>query len=185
VRPVRSATPLIAIAARVPAPASPPVALGHYGRTVADAATRPRAFRHPWRVAIVAIALFAVLNLVVILLANSDTSEPGTAAFPETVEAVTPGPAELTTLVDDVTVDLRDDMIGDLVINGRVIPEDQMERTEQLGIVSFRPGKGKELEKLNSGENTVVVYYWPIADDRPEPLESAPLRYSWRFRAAA
>ena len=182
---MRSATPLIAIGARVPAPASPSVALARYGRVVADAAPRARAFRHPWRVAIVAIALFAVLNLVVILVANSDTSKPGTESLPVTVEAVSPAPGELTTLVDNVTVDLRDDMTGDLVINRLVIPEDQLERTPELGIVSFRPGNGKELTKLNSGENTVIVYYWPRTADRPEPLESAKLRYSWTFRAAA
>jgi len=152
---------------------------------VATAAPRARVFQHPWRVAIVAIALFAVLNLVVLLLANADTSQPGTETLPETVESVTPGSGALTGLVDDVTIDLRDDLIGDLVINGVVIPEDQVERTEELGIVSFRPGKGKELEKLRSGENTVVVYAWPRTDDRPEPLESAPVKYSWRFRAAA
>jgi len=152
---------------------------------VATAAPRARVFQHPWRVAIVAIALFAVLNLVVLLLANADTSQPGTETLPETVESVTPGPATLTGLVDDVTVDLRDDLFGELVINGVVIPEDQVERTEQLGVVSFRPGTGKEFEKLRSGENTVIVYAWPRADARPEPLDSAPVRYSWRFRTAA
>ena len=35
------------------------------------------------------------------------------------------------------------------------------------------------------GENTVIVYYWTLGTKRPEPLESARLRYSWRFRAAA
>jgi len=161
------------------------VALDRYGRAVADAAPRARLFKHPWRVAIVAIALFAVLNLGVLLLANSDTDKPGTATLPESVESVSPGPGELTTLVDNVTVDLRDGLTGDLVINGHVIPEDQLERTPELGIVTFRPGKGKEIEKLNSGENTVIVYYWTLGTKRPEPLESARLRYSWRFRAAA
>ncbi|MFI5046998.1 MAG: hypothetical protein ACHQIG_08030 [Acidimicrobiia bacterium] len=152
---------------------------------MADAAPRARVFRHPWRVVIVAIALFAVLNLGVILLANSDTSKPGTQSLPVTVESVNPGPGELTGLVDDVTIDLRDDLTGDMVIDGITIPEDQLERTAELGIITFRPGKGKELTKLVSGENTVVVYYWPRTDDRPEPLETAPGRYSWRFRAAA
>jgi hypothetical protein len=152
---------------------------------VADAAPRARVFQHPWRVAIVAIALFAVLNLGVWLLRESDTSEPGTATLPTYVESVSPGPGELTGLVDDVTVDLRDDLTGELEVDRIVIPEDQVDRTEELGIVTFRPGKGKEFEKLNSGENTVVVYAWPRGDERPEPLDTAPLRYSWTFRAAA
>lgn len=162
------------------------MALARYGRRVADAARRKKLFEHPWRIAIIAIALFAVLNLVVILFSNADTSKPGSAALlPTFVESVHPDVGELTTLVDDVTVDLRDGLTGDLVLNGQVIPEDQLDRTPELGIVSFRPGKGKDLEQLSSGENTVIVYAWPRAAARPEPLESAPLRYSWRFRAAA
>ena len=142
---------------------------------------RPKAIRHPWRVAIVAIALIAVLNLVVILLANTDTSVPGTENLPVTIESVSPASGELTGLVDDVTVDLRDDLTGVLVINGTEIPEDQLERTPELGIVTFRPGPDKEFTKLRAGENRVLVYYWPSTKDRP----ASPSVYSWRFRAAA
>lgn len=182
---MRSATPLIAIRARVPAAASRSVALGNYGRAVADAAPRARVFQHPWRVAIVAIALFAVVNLVVILLANSDTDAPGTKSLPDWVESINPGSGELTGLVDDVTIDLSDDLTGDMVLNGQVVPEDQLDRTTELGILSFRPGKGKDIQKLPAGTNSVVVYAWPRGDDRPEPLDTAPLVYSWTFRAAA
>jgi hypothetical protein len=161
------------------------VALGHYGRVVAAAAPRARLFQHPWRVAIVAIALFAVLNLAVIFFANTDTSAPGTKSLPTFVESVNPGPGELTGLVDDVTIDLRDNLTGDMVLNQTLIPERDLDRTPQLGILSFRPGKGKTFAQLQSGENDVVVYAWPRGDKKPDPIESAPLRYSWRFRAAA
>jgi hypothetical protein len=142
---------------------------------------RPKAIRHPWRVAIVAIALIAVLNLVVILLANTDTSVPGTKDLPVTIESVSPAPGEITGLIDDVTVDLRDDLTGVLVIDGIEIPEDQLERTPELGIVTFRPGPGKELTQFRGGTNTVVVYYWPSTKDRP----AHPSVHSWSFRAAA
>jgi hypothetical protein len=138
-------------------------------------------FRHPWRVAIVAIALIAVLNLGIVLLASSDTSPPDTEALPATIEAITPDSNELTGLVDDVSVDLRDDLTGVLVVDGVEIPEDQLDRVPELGVITFRPGPGKELTQLRSGPNAVVVRYWERTKDRP----ANPPSFGWRFRAAA
>ena len=146
----------------------------------ASAARQPL-FRHPWRVAIVAIALIVVVNLGILLAVNSDTSVPGTESLPATVESITPLAGELTGLVDDVSVDLRDDLFGVLVIDGVEIPEDQLSRVEELGVVSFRPGPDKEFSRFRAGDNTVVVRYWDRAEDRP----ASPASYSWRFRAAA
>jgi hypothetical protein len=142
---------------------------------------RSRAFRHPWRVAIVAIALIAVLNLGVLLVASSDTSAPDTEALPATIEAISPENNEITGLIDDITVDLRDDLTGVLVIDGVEIPEDQLDRVPELGVVTFRPGPDKELTRLLAGENTVVVKYWERTKDRP----ANPPSFGWRFRAAA
>jgi len=143
---------------------------------------RGKAIRHPWRVAIVAIGLVAVLNLAVIVLASSETSTPDAESLTVTVEAISPGRGELTTLVDDVTVDLRNDLTGALVIDGIEIPEDQVDAVVDLGILTFRPGPDQELTKLRSGDNTVVVRCWPRTRDRPA---DPPTCYSWRFRAAA
>jgi hypothetical protein len=161
----------------------------HYGRPVAGpvrpsparSPARPKVFRHPWRVVIVAIALIAVLNLGVLLLASSDTSAPDTEALPAAVEAISPDNHELTGLVDDVTVDLRDDLTGVLVIDGVEIPEDQLERVPELGVVTFRPGPDKELTQLRSGENQVLVKYWERGKRRP----AHPPSFAWTFRAAA
>jgi len=152
---------------------------------VAEPARRRKLFEHPWRIAIIAVALLAVLNLSLILLDDTDTSTPGASSLPTFVESIHPNSGELTGLVDDVTIDLNDTLTGDMALNGRVIPEDQLDRTPELGIISFRPGKGKDFERLPSGENSVVVYAWPRTAARPEPLDKAPLRYSWTFRAAA
>jgi hypothetical protein len=61
------------------------------------------------------------------------------------------------------------------------IPDDQLDIIPQLGVITFRPGPGKELSRLRTGENTVVVHYWPRTDPRPD----RPPAFSWRFRAAA
>ena len=142
--------------------------------------TRKR-IRHPWRVAIVAIALVAVLNLGVLLLSTSDTSVPGAAPIPDSIQAVSPEPGEITGLVDDVTADLSDDLTGVLVINGQEIPEDQLSRVTELGIVTFRPAPGKDITRFPAGVNTVVVEYWKRGAERP----AHPASYVWHFTAAA
>lgn len=151
------------------------------GRGGTSPTTRRRLFRHPWRVAIVAVALLAVLNLGVILLANADTSVGGRAGLPNDIESISPERGAIAGLVDDVTVDLRDNLTGVLVIDGVEIPEDQLNRVEELGIISFRPGPDKELSRFRAGDTTVEVLYWPRTKTRP----AEPARYGWRFRAAA
>lgn len=129
----------------------------------------------------VAVALIVVLNLGVVLLANSDTSVDGRARLPNDIESINPERGEITGLVDDVSVDLLDSLTGVLVVDGLEIPEDQLDRVEELGLITFRPGPGKELTQFRAGDNTVEVLYWPRTEDRP----AEPARYGWRFRAAA
>ncbi|HEY8217102.1 MAG TPA: hypothetical protein VIH82_08205 [Acidimicrobiia bacterium] len=143
-------------------------------------ARRNTVLRHPWRWALVAVVLVAVLNLAVIALDESDTS-PGGRNLPSAVDSVTPAPGELVRLQDTVGADLRDDLTGVLVLDGTEIPEDQLERVIPLAEVTFRPGPGKDLAKLEPGEHTLVVLYWPQGKARP----SRPASYSWSFRAGA
>ena len=128
-----------------------------------------------------AVAVIAVLNLGVILIANSDTTPGGKVDFPTNIESISPENGALAGLIDDVTVDLSDNLTGVLVIDGVEIPEDQLTRIEELGVISFRPGPDKEIGRFRAGDNTVVVKYWP----RTKPRPAEPASYGWRFRAAA
>jgi hypothetical protein len=141
-----------------------------------------RIFRHPGRVAIVVISLVVVLNLGIVLLNNSDTSPQGRPPLPVTVESISPERGELTGLVATVSVDLRNDLTGVLVVDGLEIPEDQLERVKELGEISFRPGPGKAITKLRTGSNEVVVKYWSQKlTNRP----ANPPSFGWSFRASA
>jgi hypothetical protein len=146
-------------------------------------AARTRLFRHPGRVAVVVIALVVVVNLAFVLGHNTDTTPASSSrgGLPATIESISPQRGELTGLIDDITVDLDDSYTGVLIVDRREIPEDQLDRVEQLGVISFRPGPGKELPRLIAGENTVVVLYWLRTDPRP----AKPFSFSWSFRAAA
>lgn len=141
---------------------------------------RRRLFEHPWRLAIVAVAVLVVVNLGVVLLANSDTSTTE-RSLPSSIETVTPEPGTVVQLQAPVSVDLVDGLTGVLVINGTEIPEDQLERGVALGIVTFRPGDAQDFNRWDAGDVAVRVLYWPATEDRPE----SPGSYSWSFRASA
>jgi hypothetical protein len=141
-----------------------------------------RIFQHPWRIAIVAVAVLVVLNLGVILLNESDTTPGGTEALPADIQSISPGEGQLAGPRDTVSVDLADQYSGVLVIDGTEIPEDQVERVVSLQTISFRPGPGKVFSKFGAGDNTVVVQYWSgRLQDRPDK----PFSFSWRFRVSA
>jgi len=151
-------------------------------RTAPSTPPRRRAFKHPWRVVIVLGALLLVANLGILLLANADTSESSLRPLPNDIESISPERGELTGLVDTITVDLRDDMTGVLVVDGIEIPEDQLERVVGLQQVIFRPGPGKDVPRFRAGDNSVVVKYWRgRLQDRP----ADPYSFGWTFRAGA
>jgi hypothetical protein len=153
--------------------------------TPTAARTRPKLFKHPGRVAIVAVALLVVVNLGIVLVNASDTTRTGSNVLPADIQAVSPAPNRLTGLVDTVTVDLADQYTGVLVIDGIEIPEDQLERVPGIQQVSFRPGPGKEISQFRAGDNTVTVKYWNgRLQDRPTNDKDL-YSYSWTFRAAA
>jgi hypothetical protein len=151
------------------------------------AAPPRKLFRHPGRVAIVVIALLVVVNLVVVLLQNSDTSLGGSNPLPATVQSVTPEPGSIAGPIDTITADLDNSLTGVLLVkqNGSYveIPEDQLSRVVELGQVSFRPGPGKEITRFPPGETDVSVLYWSKtrAGGRPQH----PNSYSWSFQVKA
>ena len=128
-----------------------------------------------------ALAILLVLNLGIILLVNSDTGDSDTETLPSDVESVTPDPGSVALPQDVVSVDLRDDLTGELWIDGQPVPDDQLEPIQQ-GILTFRPGEGQELTRFSAGEHTVVARCWPSTEERP-PNPSAC--YSYRFQTKA
>ena len=147
-----------------------------------QAPARRRLFKHPGRVAVVAIALLVVFNLGIFLFNESDTSQQGENALPVDIQAISPEQNQITGLIDTVTVDLADQYSGVLVIDGVEIPEDELERVVGIQQVSFRPGPDKAISRFRTGENQVVVKYW---DGRLQDRPAKPYTFSWSFRASA
>jgi hypothetical protein len=148
----------------------------------AAAPPRRKLFKHPGRVAVVAITALVVINLAIFLFNESDTSPQGEKALPVDIQAVSPQPDQITGLIDTVTVDLADRYSGVLVVDGIEIPEDELERVVGIQQVSFRPGPDKAISRFRAGENTVVVKYW---NGRLQDRPAQPYSFSWSFVAKA
>jgi hypothetical protein len=150
------------------------------------AGTRPaRAplFRHPWRILIVVAALALVVNLVIVLGMSSDTSDRGKQAINRDIEQLSPAPGSIVNPRDDIEVKLRSGLTGVLVVNGKRLPEDQLEIVPSTSTITFRPGAGKELETLPAGANDVAVLFWKQTEPEPPPGERDS--FAWSFRVAA
>ena len=165
-----------------PPPAASPVGVSP-GAT--RPAVRPRLLRHPWRAAVIVIVLVAVANLGTVLFHEADTSRTG-QIYPNAIDSVSPAPGEIISPNATITVDLRDDLTGVLLLAPggsqlQEVPEDQTDRVIPLGQLSFRPGPGKEISQFAPGDYSAVVYFWTQGKDRP----AKPGAYQWSFRVGA
>ncbi len=135
--------------------------------------------RHPWRIAITVGGLLLAANVFIIAGITADTSNQNRATAPGEVERLDPAPGSLRKPQEGVSVDLRPGYQGVLIIDGKELPEDQLNH-QTASSVGFQPGPGKDLERLDAGPHTVTVVYWK----QPKTRDDAST-YSWSFRTAA
>jgi hypothetical protein len=146
--------------------------------TVPRTRSPERRLQHPGRILLVAGLLAAAVSLGAIAINAADTTRVGEEPR-EAIDSVNPAPGEI--LQDAITADLRNTFTGVLVIDGIEVPEDQLDRVEPLGQVSFRPGPGKDVVRFQPGEHSAVVLYWEQGEERP----ASPDAYQWTFRSVA
>jgi hypothetical protein len=140
-------------------------------------------FRHPWRILIVVGALALVVNLVIVLGMSSDTTDRGQQGINQDVVQIRPGRGSIVNPLDDIEVRLRSGLTGVLVLNGKRLPEDQLVIDNATSTITFRPGEGREIERLAAGVNNVAVLYWKQTE--PEPPPGKRDSFGWSFRVAA
>lgn len=125
-------------------------------------------------------ALVAVVAIFLAISVSSSDTNP-TKAVASNVEKVTPAPGAQLGPQGEVSVDLQDGYVGRLLIDGQVIPEDQLEKVISLGQYTFRPGKTKTFEQFEAGIHNAEIFSW-IADE-PEP--ASPQSYKWDFKVTS
>ncbi len=120
--------------------------------------------------------LLAVAAGGLVFAFTSSKDEPPPARVSGPVEAVSPRPGSLALRQETITADLASGYTGVLLVRGVEIPEDQLQRTEGLNLVSYTPGPDTETGPLDPGKARITVVYWPLAESR-----SAAQRFSWEF----
>jgi hypothetical protein len=92
------------------------------------------------------------------------------------IEAVYPGPGDLELRQTRVGVDLQVGYTAVLFVDGREIPEDQLERVVPLGQVFYTPAVGKETGALAPGRHCGTALLWREVQKR-----ETGRKYSWCF----
>jgi hypothetical protein len=118
-----------------------------------------------------AVAIAASL-LVIAYTTSSDTGDcPGK---PAAIEKITPGCGAAALQLDVVSVDLAPGYEGELTINDIAVP---VQVISSLNLIEYRPGTGKEIERLQAQVNRARVTYWRSALGRDQAST-----YAWSFR---
>jgi hypothetical protein len=136
------------------------------GPTALPGASKPPLFQHPGRVAIVAGTLFAITVLVAISIGSADTSNLHTdQTQPREVQGFSPQQNAIVPPNTSISVDLRDDLIGEFTVCAPTpqectpIPLDQTQVVLGLGQVTFKPTEDTDITEFPAGPVTVRVDY--------------------------
>ena len=124
--------------------------LGHNGGTM------PTAVRRSIIAGLLLIVASSVFGLTRL---SSGPSQPVNSI----IESISPDNGQSTLQQGQLTVDLLSGWDGRLTIDQREIPDDQVTKIREQGLLKFQPGKGKALEYFPAGQNCVTLTYWQLA----------------------
>lgn len=132
-------------------------------------------FITPYRVGVSVLlaAAFAMLYVGFTSFADPDPQEA--TQRDQRVETVKPDPGGTALRQSLIFAKLAPNFTGILVVDGKEIPEDQLDHSEGLDTVAFTPGPGTETGELTPGKRCATVVYWPATSTR----EASSQNYSW------
>lgn len=123
------------------------------------------------------LSLLVALGVAGIAFAFSRTETDEAPTFSDVaVEAVFPGQGDLDLRQARIGIDLRSGYTAVLLVDGREIPEDQLERVEPLAQVFYTAAAGKETGALAPGRHCAAAVLWQVTRSRADSR-----RYSWCF----
>lgn len=154
-------------------------------------AALPPARRPPRTGRVVLVGALVAVAAVALVAAGLShrTDDPSAVDRPREIVALLPEPGSVAFRQDDIGADLLPYLTGTLVIDGREIPEDQID-LQDLGTarrVTFRPGvddagEPKAIEELEPGRHSVQILWWNEVQGRPGADATGHLgSYRWEF----
>lgn len=126
--------------------------------------------------ALIGAIFLAMIAATVIYFVN--VPEDSASSVPGVIESVSPADGDKTLQNGQITVDLLTGWDGRLTVDQRPIPDDELIKVREQGIIKFQPGKGKAIEYFPAGQNCVTITYWQVATGE-EPSFTKP----WCFTA--
>lgn len=131
-------------------------------------------------ITVIVLACIAGLALAAKHTVRGDRQVDLTGGNPQVVELLTPPDGStLITQQSQVGIDLTSNYDANLVIDGQLIPTDQLERHPELNSVYFTPGPGKVFTALPPGRNTVQALVFRV-DKEPTSVPAI----SWTFNVS-
>ena len=138
---------------------------------------------NPVRVAVVVGIVLIGVN-VLIWAGRSQVNGPANVQRNPEIALLEPNESDQLLPQGEVGVQLkRADLTGQITIDGRVIPQDQITGDPNLGQVLFDPGPGKDIREFSKGGHTAVVEWWPRTISTPEEARAKGQfrSYTWSF----
>jgi hypothetical protein len=139
---------------------------------------------HPERVAFVAVIVLIVVNLAIY---GTRKEVRGTAApeRPSVVVDISPQENELVLGQSAVVVVLKPTYTAQLSIDGKPIPDDQLDVKTDVFSLKFEPSPDHDIHRFAAGTHTATVEFWT----RTKTYEQAKgdhllSSYSWNFKVS-
>lgn len=123
--------------------------------------------------------LLVALNAIVFAVVSSDTSSRDGVASP-LVEAILPAAGAVILPQGEIGVDLSENMIAEMTMDGVVLPTDEFEVADPgRGVYVYQPGAGRAFERWRQGNHTVGACFWDSTLPEPPPV---PECTSWSIK---
>jgi hypothetical protein len=137
---------------------------------------------HPARVAIIAGVLLVVVNAAII---GTHSEVRGTPVKERSAAILDLSPQEGEHIIPQspIVVSLKDTYTGQLSIDGKAIPLDQVTvRNPNFFELTFQPQAGHDIREFAPGPHTATIEYWPETKTYEEAVASKLLgTYTWPF----
>ena len=124
----------------------------------------------------VILLLLGIAFIAVVLGAVLLAPEGSPAQLPDAVDRIEPGDGELLFGQPSLVLDMASGYQASLVVDGIIIPDDQVTWTQATGLHVFDPGPGKAIESWVPGFHLVEAT-WDGPSTSPDPGN-----LTWTFR---
>jgi hypothetical protein len=150
---------------------------------VASPATaRSTPYDRRFRIQFAALFAVAVGAIAIIIYGVFGTDDAEVVVAPAEIESYSPVDGAIETSQITITVDLRDDYSGALIVDGVEIPLDQTQGgAAAIGVLTYRPTADSATGELQPGPHRVAVEYWPTT----QPRATSSRTFRWEFRTSA